>query len=164
MKKCACFFFKQKTAYEMRISDWSSDVCSSDLGGQRAAQAVEQLLFDGRIDILPRGFNIRRLVQARPAASEPVRLIGLIALCRLEFLFQMLGEFVGDARDEAIVNQVLRLQTCGIAFADKRMLANLRVHQRLREARLVSFVVTEAAMEPVFLSWVLSRCRREFIV
>src|SRR3546814_16760568 len=30
------FFFKQKTAYEMRISDWSSDVCSSDLiGGRR---------------------------------------------------------------------------------------------------------------------------------
>src|SRR3546814_5562577 len=31
---CVCiffFFFKQKTAYEMRISDWSSDVCSSDL-------------------------------------------------------------------------------------------------------------------------------------
>src|SRR3546814_4359623 len=27
------FFFKQKTAYEMRISDWSSDVCSSDLRG-----------------------------------------------------------------------------------------------------------------------------------
>src|SRR3546814_7103609 len=26
-----CLFFKQKTAYEMRISDWSSDVCSSDL-------------------------------------------------------------------------------------------------------------------------------------
>src|SRR3546814_244689 len=28
---CEFFFFKQKTAYEMRISDWSSDVCSSDL-------------------------------------------------------------------------------------------------------------------------------------
>src|SRR3546814_1504104 len=28
---CSFFFFKQKTAYEMRISDWSSDVCSSDL-------------------------------------------------------------------------------------------------------------------------------------
>src|SRR3546814_5725982 len=28
---CAFFFFKQKTAYEMRIRDWSSDVCSSDL-------------------------------------------------------------------------------------------------------------------------------------
>src|SRR3546814_5653687 len=30
------FFFKQKTAYEMRISDWSSDVCSSDLDEQCA--------------------------------------------------------------------------------------------------------------------------------
>src|SRR3546814_2676412 len=30
------FFFKQKTAYEMRISDWSSDVCSSDLDVLRA--------------------------------------------------------------------------------------------------------------------------------
>src|SRR3546814_1057047 len=29
---CVIFFFKQKTAYELRISDWSSDVCSSDLG------------------------------------------------------------------------------------------------------------------------------------
>src|SRR3546814_10910458 len=29
-----CFFFKQKTAYEMRISDWSSDVCSPDLQDQ----------------------------------------------------------------------------------------------------------------------------------
>src|SRR3546814_5783098 len=31
------FFFKQKTAYEMRISDWSSDVCSSDLRRHRDA-------------------------------------------------------------------------------------------------------------------------------
>src|SRR3546814_3511035 len=31
---CMFFFFKQKTAYEMRISDWSSDVCSSDLIGR----------------------------------------------------------------------------------------------------------------------------------
>src|SRR3546814_10239896 len=32
------FFFKQKTAYEMRISDWSSDVCSSDLRVWPAAE------------------------------------------------------------------------------------------------------------------------------
>src|SRR3546814_13906331 len=32
------FFFKQKTAYEMRISDWSSDVCSSDLDLGRLAR------------------------------------------------------------------------------------------------------------------------------
>src|SRR3546814_4625803 len=34
------FFFKQKTAYEMRISDWSSDVCSSDLPNLRAASEI----------------------------------------------------------------------------------------------------------------------------
>src|SRR3546814_16281007 len=38
------FFFKQKTAYEVRISDWSSDVCSSDLGpGAGLPQAAGQL-------------------------------------------------------------------------------------------------------------------------
>src|SRR3546814_7310036 len=31
MECLCCFFFKQKTGYELRISDWSSDVCSSDL-------------------------------------------------------------------------------------------------------------------------------------
>src|SRR3546814_10173506 len=34
------FFFKQKTAYEMRISDWSSDVCSSDLFRQSPGEQV----------------------------------------------------------------------------------------------------------------------------
>src|SRR3546814_6429719 len=39
------FFFKQKTAYEMRISDWSSDVCSSDLAEdrERFAALIERL-------------------------------------------------------------------------------------------------------------------------
>src|SRR3546814_1455530 len=37
---CLFFFFKQKTAYEMRISDWSSDVCSSDLA--RIASALSK--------------------------------------------------------------------------------------------------------------------------
>src|SRR3546814_13801934 len=36
------FFFKQKTAYEMRISDWSSDVCSSDLATAAAWTASER--------------------------------------------------------------------------------------------------------------------------
>src|SRR3546814_20295069 len=35
-----CVFFKQKTAYEMRISDWSSDVCSADLGANQVKVAV----------------------------------------------------------------------------------------------------------------------------
>src|SRR3546814_8577703 len=39
MLSYSVFFFKQKTAYEMRISDWSSDVCSSDLRAQAARSA-----------------------------------------------------------------------------------------------------------------------------
>src|SRR3546814_5031401 len=40
------FFFKQKTAYEMRISDWSSDVCSSDLLDGATGDGVYTLPFD----------------------------------------------------------------------------------------------------------------------
>src|SRR3546814_7421803 len=55
------FFFKQKTAYEMRISDWSSDVCSSDLqritgqglpGDQGAQIASEVVGFGGAAGFL----------------------------------------------------------------------------------------------------------------
>src|SRR3546814_3669072 len=57
------FFFKQKTAYEMRISDWSSDVCSSDLrrpGVDRPG-----------IEALPAGDAVPcRGVQACPAGRE----------------------------------------------------------------------------------------------
>src|SRR3546814_19770301 len=43
MRLLIFFFFKQKTAYEMRISDWSSDVCSSDLLAQAtSAPAVDR--------------------------------------------------------------------------------------------------------------------------
>src|SRR3546814_5744867 len=40
-------FFKQKTAYEMRISDWSSDVCSSDLG--KMAGSVNKVILIGNL-------------------------------------------------------------------------------------------------------------------
>src|SRR3546814_9130348 len=51
MCNSVCFFFvKQKTAYEMRISDWSSDVCSSDLVDldRRGQEADVDLLSDFR--------------------------------------------------------------------------------------------------------------------
>src|SRR3546814_5839559 len=51
------FFFKQKTAYEMRISDWSSDVCSSDLLFERAGC--------GRGLLDQRGVLLRDLVHRR---------------------------------------------------------------------------------------------------
>src|SRR3546814_2394209 len=58
------FVFKQKTAYELRISDWSSDVCSSDLlldcgGGARAGAGGRQLP--------------RRRAGARGRSAEPAR-------------------------------------------------------------------------------------------
>src|SRR3546814_7107393 len=40
VSSCLFFFFKQKTAYEMRISDWSSDVCSSDLENARELEGL----------------------------------------------------------------------------------------------------------------------------
>src|SRR3546814_202 len=46
------FFFKQKTAYEMRISDWSSDVCSSDLD-----DLGQQWYLDGKLDKRTNTFN-----------------------------------------------------------------------------------------------------------
>src|SRR3546814_6526230 len=42
------FFFKQKTAYEMRISDWSSDVCSSDLTVEYLASAIVNMKLHNR--------------------------------------------------------------------------------------------------------------------
>src|SRR3546814_7400907 len=70
------FFFKQKTAYEMRISDWSSDVCSSDLGGVApghplAAQDVQAAGHqDGGAGEHP---GIRQVAEHQPARSEERR-------------------------------------------------------------------------------------------
>src|SRR3546814_8935602 len=52
------FFFMQETAYETRISDWSSDVCASDLAFQRLARSLEpQILLRGRKDDARRGLR-----------------------------------------------------------------------------------------------------------
>src|SRR3546814_2279148 len=84
---CCVFFFKQKTAYEMRISDWSSDVCSSDLNdrGCRArvvrdvrelARAQERHGRDGDdAEFLarePREDELRAVRQAHQQAVSPV--------------------------------------------------------------------------------------------
>src|SRR3546814_20953996 len=62
------FFFKQKTAYEMRISDWSSDVCSSDLQGFDSLK-LDLVMFDRS------GVVAKRLaVQAAPLPAGKTRL------------------------------------------------------------------------------------------
>src|SRR3546814_4971297 len=52
------FCFKQKTAYEMRISDWSSDVCSSDLEITKLEPQARGLRFEGFLNELFAGFGL----------------------------------------------------------------------------------------------------------
>src|SRR3546814_2025263 len=67
------FFFKQKTAYEMRISDWSSDVCSSDLGAPPAPQqpicdSEQHAAFDfwvGEWDVFPNREGAAKVADSR---------------------------------------------------------------------------------------------------
>src|SRR3546814_1305007 len=58
------FFFKQKTAYEMRISDWSSDVCSSDLAEIAAGHDPGLGLALAPVDALQPGGDLGRLRRA----------------------------------------------------------------------------------------------------
>src|SRR3546814_3617233 len=90
------FFFKQKTAYEMRSSDWSSDVCSSDLHLRGAPARPRQAI----------GFAVART--AMRAQSGPVEgvLVGHVepqALRRLAGVADRPApviEFAGDVLDE----------------------------------------------------------------
>src|SRR3546814_2536135 len=74
---CVCVFFvcKQKTAYEMRISDWSSDVCSSDLGPEIAVgRGLEYLAVLRRAEVVDRAFmhGRLRLVGANRLAADRI--------------------------------------------------------------------------------------------
>src|SRR3546814_5538629 len=55
-----CFFFKQKTAYDMRISDWSSDVCSSDLSLSHWFRAHPKLGMRDRGEVAEAVFDVLR--------------------------------------------------------------------------------------------------------
>src|SRR3546814_3165217 len=65
------FCFKQKTAYEMRISDWSSDVCSSDLPTQnqaRTAHDVPHRCKHGNAAFYAHHYKSRTAIQSRKSA------------------------------------------------------------------------------------------------
>src|SRR3546814_17379572 len=66
------FFFKQKTAYEMRISDWSSDVCSSDLlaAARRTHDAQELLAVDVERDVAQRLERLAALLEDLSDAAQ----------------------------------------------------------------------------------------------
>src|SRR3546814_12858929 len=61
------FFFKQKTAYEMRISDWSSDVCSSDLARRQLRQR------DGTVKRILVFFGGSDTMNQTPKAVEAIK-------------------------------------------------------------------------------------------
>src|SRR3546814_7505817 len=94
------FFFKQKTAYEMRISDWSSDVCSSDLFRQSILPPSPPLLevgipvrthsglllkrVDGRTSVPLAITNQRDIGYFRPIRRSEERRVGkeCVSTCR----------------------------------------------------------------------------------
>src|SRR3546814_5831201 len=61
------FFFKQKTAYEMRISDWSSDVCTSDLHRLISELARGEAGISQAVDLLETAFPAGQVRAARHA-------------------------------------------------------------------------------------------------
>src|SRR3546814_8314927 len=81
------FFFKQKTAYEMRISDWSSDVCSSDLLASRDRLRLDQRtrqvmrraqVLRGRL-VVPKGhMRFLAVVSLLVAQQQHVRRFGVL--------------------------------------------------------------------------------------
>src|SRR3546814_16392271 len=99
------FFFKQKTAYEMRISDWSSDVCSSDLTvdvrkqvgvllrdvipPDRLVRAKRSVLGDLRVQL------DERVVEPQLLVFEPD--FGALRLCQVENALQIVPTVIGHA-------------------------------------------------------------------
>src|SRR3546814_3854398 len=66
---CVVVFFKQKTAYEMRISDWSSDVCSSDL----AAHELLGVRVDQKLVGIEAVAGVRLVWAVHPVAVDGAR-------------------------------------------------------------------------------------------
>src|SRR3546814_13911836 len=153
-------FFKQKTAYEMRISDWSSDVCSSDLRQQPARFLGEEaVLLDSHIgavlqDLDDRGIGRRaadpqffqpldeaRLRTARRRLGE--MLLGIYALFGLLFAptqpRQAIAVFIrGVGLLAKHAHTYLSLAAFFVARELARKPPNLTVHTHRCTARAVS--------------------------
>src|SRR3546814_10268028 len=77
--QCYFFFFKQKTAYEMRISDWSSDVCSSDLHDEVGGEPVDRRVdSEARLDV--GADRDPHMVDEQLIAFGPQRLVAAVML------------------------------------------------------------------------------------
>src|SRR3546814_5180489 len=106
------FFFKQKTAYEMRISDWSSDVCSSDLL-IRAQPLISETLEREEVKFrqtLDKG--LRLLDEATVGMSEGATLPGDVAFR----LYDTFG-FPHDLTEDALRTQGITVDRAGFDAA-----------------------------------------------
>src|SRR3546814_17232431 len=95
---CFFFFFKQKTAYEMRISDWSSDVCSSDLLVDAVVRQREEER-DAVRQIMERAFErfaLTRAFNRGGVLDPPVRAHRLAGPDRA----RLAGRIIADGEDE----------------------------------------------------------------
>src|SRR3546814_2238212 len=92
------FFFKQKTAYELRISDWSSDVCSSDLLDPAVWRRFDHVLHFKAPDHALIEHYLAEFVE-----SEPVR-ANLAALLVGES-FSAIGQLLMSSRKSALLEQ-----------------------------------------------------------
>src|SRR3546814_17231346 len=91
------FLFKQKTAYELRISDWSSDVCSSDLRSPRS-DARSRIEGIGRPRVEPsfQPHVIDRMIEVKDAAS----------FAAARFLSERLGRRVGPSTGTNLIGVI----------------------------------------------------------
>src|SRR3546814_1253545 len=93
--ECCIYFFKQKTAYEMRISDWSSDVCSSDL---LIAERVATC--DLMMALVSAGFALGLAGAAHIATSRELGVVARPLASRVPPLTTYLLRLDGDPSDE----------------------------------------------------------------
>src|SRR3546814_1886356 len=107
------FFFKQKTAYEVRISDWSSDVCSSDLARRNeASKLIGQAMAGGDKDKAEAlKAEVAELKTALPAKEEAEREQLAALHDRLAALPNLPADDVPDGEDEEANVEISRWGT-----------------------------------------------------
>src|SRR3546814_617253 len=144
------FFFKQKTAYEMRISDWSSDVCSSDL--PKYLNSPDTPLFD-------KGRVLYNLDKASPASRQTNRIVvvegymDVIALAEAGIADAVAP--LGTALTEAQLALIWRMVPVPILCFDgdaagqkAAMRAAMRALPLLRPGFSLSFATLPAGQDP----------------
>src|SRR3546814_18239656 len=98
MFECMFFFFKQKTAYEMRISDWSSDVCSSDLLSLVLQRVGPTLLLMGTgllvAIVLGIAAGVFSAVRRNSAADIALSVTAFVGISSPAFLTALVGLYV----------------------------------------------------------------------